>query len=590
MNFDEKLVEIVDKLKDLEKSPLIAYKEKLANLQNWNRSTTFVETRKFVIVARFENYRKLMTKCRHCYLFVYEWNCEKSFKKHFQKTFDCSLVLQLETTKLEISEIIKQIELIEQEAQKKVAKRAEIETIEIAKSTSNFSNIDIFDSTFVCDILKFDLYSKMMKFLQHFQQIQHQYRKSNVLDLLSKCVRNSVFAWFNNQSSFIIIQKFDRDLACAFSIISLESIAKSSIFITNFSSQYHSCVECFAQFFSLSRLLKHIKQKNVCFKVVCKQCEQNFNFKNKFHEHIREHHISKSITSFISSITSKDSNFRVFTSEFMYKIKEKSTIICSFVSFVSFTFFATSRSQIFYFATSTSIFESISSKCSNFSIATLNITSKSMKKLSVNSFTFSTSSSRTFVSKFYFIVDDLIRMFREKFKSFDLHSHQKSRSFSRNSDIFYQSRIIVYFMFAVNQKTSINQISKSSKSKISKQYMFAKSIRFAFALSKKSIFSSYKMTNIFYISLQSKFSSKFSFAWFQFTFTFSFAFSLTFSSFFRSRISDHVCCICFDNFNFRNDSFSYRRSSQLYFSNRRSMKKMKEMISRFETKLKENEK
>ena len=220
-----------------------------------------------------------------------------------------------------------------------------------------------------------------------------------------------------------------------------------------------------------------------------------------------------------------------------------------------------------------------------------------MKKLSVNSFTFSTSSSRTSVSehqKFYLIIDDLIRMFREKFKSFDLRQHQKSfvssqnfdtRSSSQSRSLFmHQSRIIVYFLFAVNQKTSINQISKSSNSKSFQQHTSAKSIRSVFILSEKSTISSYKKTNIFYISLQSKFSSRFSFAWFRFTF------SSTFSSIFRSRISDHVCCICFDHFSSRNDSFSYRRFNQSYFSNRRPMREIKEMISRFEAKLRENEK
>ena len=139
-------------------------------------------------------------------------------------------------------------------------------------------------------------------------------------------------------------------------------------------------------------------------------------------------------------------------------------------------------------------------------------------------------------------------------------------------------------MFAVNQKTSINQNLKNSKSKNFQQFTFAKTIRFV--LFEKSIISLYKKSNIFYISLQSKFSSRFLFAWFRFTFTFSF----TFSSFFRFSISNHVCCICFDHFSFRNDLFNYSNFSQRYFSNRRSMREMKKMISRFETKLKENEK
>ena len=144
----------------------------------------------------------------------------------------------------------------------------------------------------------------------------------------------------------------------------------------------------------------------------------------------------------------------------------------------------------------------------------------------------------------------------------------------------HQSRIISYFLSAVNQKASISQSLKNSNSKSFQQHTLAKSISLCrSALSEKSAFSSYKMTDIFYISLQSRFSSRFSFAWSR----------STFSSFFRSSISDHVCCICFDHFSFRNDSFNYSRSSQRYFSNRRSMREVKEMISRFETKLKENE-
>ena len=269
----------------------------------------------------------------------------------------------------------------------------------------------------------------------------------------------------------------------------------------------------------MTRLLEHTKQAN-CSKVICKHCEQDFNFKNKLHDHIREQHTQKS-------------NLRVFAPESAYKIKKKSTVICSSVSFASFAsliFLATSKS-IFC---SASISESVSSKNSHLSIATLDITSKqtkiaamlitrdfTSKRVKIAAFncslTFSISFSRTLVSKHqksYLIIDDLVHMFREKSKSFDLHSHQKRRSFSRNSDTFYQSRIIVYFLSAVNQKTSISQSLKSSNSKSFQQHTFAKPIRAAFALSKKSIISSYKKSNIFYISLQSRFSflqSRFSF-------------------------------------------------------------------------------
>ena len=64
--------------------------------------------------------------------------------------------------------------------------------IQLSKLT--FKDIDIFDFTLICDILKFDLYNKMINFLQNFQQIQHQYLKSNVLDLLFKYFRKFAFA------------------------------------------------------------------------------------------------------------------------------------------------------------------------------------------------------------------------------------------------------------------------------------------------------------------------------------------------------------------------------------------------------------
>ena len=60
-------------------------------------------------------------------------------------------------------------------------------------------------------------------------------------------------------------------------------------------------------------------------------------------------------------------------------------------------------------------------------------------------------------------------------------------------------QIIVYFKFTINQKSSIDQISKNSKSKISKQHMFAKSIRIVFSkiLFEKSIKSLYKLFHVF---------------------------------------------------------------------------------------------
>ena len=245
--------------------------------------------------------------------------------------------------------------------------------------------------------------------------------------------------------------------------------------------------------------------------------------------------------------------------------------ISSTISIISTTISSkTTSKQIFW----------ISSKRSRFSLFTLEITSKFVKIASTTSllsisFATSTSRFRKSISKFYFTIHDFHRLFAEKFRRFDLRQHQNRRSFSQKFDAnSYQSRIIVYFLFAINQKTSICQNLKNSNWKNFQQFTFAKSFSFcrsAFVLLEKSIFSSYKKSDFFYISLQSRFSflqSRFSFAWFRFTF------SSTFSSFFRFSLSNHVCCICFDLFNFRNDLFDYLRFNQRYSWNRRSMKKI----------------
>ena len=118
----------------------------------------------------------------------------------------------------------------------------------------------------------------------------------------------------------------------------------------------------------------------------------------------------------------------------------------------------------------------------------------------ISDFIFSTTESKR--QKSYFIIDDLIHMSREKFKSIDLSQHQKRRFFSHSIDarsfVTYQFRIIVYFLFAVNQKASISQNLKSQKSKSFQQFTFAKTIRSV--LSKKSIYSSYKLADIFYVN------------------------------------------------------------------------------------------
>ena len=126
-------------------------------------------------------------------------------------------------------------------------------------------------------------------------------------------------------------------------------------------------------------------------------------------------------------------------------------------------------------------------------------------------------------------------MFDENFKKKILLYNQKSQ-FENQMNVFFrnifsnQMRIIFYFKFAINQKTSINKISKNSKSKISKQHMFAKSIRIVLNknLFKKSIKLLYKKFDVFCINL--KFSVDVSFFVFIFFRFFSFFFVFAFVS------------------------------------------------------------
>ena len=83
----------------------------------------------------------------------------------------------------------------------KNAKRIKSKTLKaekVAKSTSTFQDIDILDSILTCENRQF---SEFVKFLQHFQQCQNLYRKSNLLMLLLICLWNFVFdIWFVKQT------------------------------------------------------------------------------------------------------------------------------------------------------------------------------------------------------------------------------------------------------------------------------------------------------------------------------------------------------------------------------------------------------
>ena len=541
---------------------LSTYEKRLTILTNWIWFDTL--SRKTMTIVEFRSiHDEYRAKCMHCSLTVASNRKFESLKKHFQKSFECSFVLQLE----------------------------------ISKSISVAVDIEYFDSTFLCDIQEFDLHHESANFSQHLQNIRINYREEKLLSLLLECFRDFALFWYKQQNEIEIVKDLNEWLEVLITAFSTK-FSKFEIFssvssASRLSFQYHSCLNCFAFFSSLTRLLQHT-QKIVYKKIVCKHCEKIFDSKNKFHEHIRQHHATKKMNKFVSKRNFNRKRNKSSTISSTISKSISSTTITKFSISRSVTFSKRSRNS----SISLVIFATIAlatSKRSHFSLFTFKFTSKFAKTASINLFiSFATFSSRfrKSISKFHFTIHDFHRMFVEKSKSFDLFQHQKHRFFSQSfesrqfdrSNTFYQFRIIIYFLSVINQKTSINQNLKNSNSKNFQQYTFAKSLslyRFVLLiyLSEKSIFSLYKKSSFFYISLQSKFStrfsfqqSRFSFAWFRFIF--SFTFSFTSSSYFRFSFSNHVCCICFDHFNFRNDSFDYSWFNHRYSSNRRSLREI----------------
>ena len=646
------------------------------------------------------NFLRNLQHCQHLYryrkthLLLFLLNClNDSIFKWFQKQshFDNLHIFSTILTNVFSSQQQRRKARVRKRANRKVAKKI----VKDAKSTSKLQNIDIFDST-SCNESKFELYSEVANFLQSLQQCQHQYRKSDLLNLLSKCLCDFAFEWFKTQSEFISLKRINRTLAKTFSKVSLRRVSSRSSnlqlctlvaisksmknasnqqvvqmickickqsfnfnkklyehirnhealklvknsslsinavnlvceiekksFVTHVSSassarsqnsifesatafrsvtllkrsilssftldvvsirmkneslqcssissqnsiqddveidtqkssaisssllisttnftckiterpatcrhckqtfkfkellrkhkreqhakkfvisssllshalnsmceaEKKSAIACSSssqkssifsatsrslvtdtrislqlvssKFSSLSIATSKITSKDtkitsnsriVCARAICKRCKQNFNFNNKLHEHIRQHHARKSV---------KNSDFRVSTFESAYKIAKKSTIICSLTSqFASSILFATSRNQIFE---SETFFKTIiSSKRSSFTLATNKNTSKSMKKLLVNcsltsSLSFFRISVRNFhefhIRKSHLIVNDLSRMFHEKFKSFDLRQHHNRRLSSQSLDIrqsHFSSSLIKFHLIIEN--------------------------------------------------------------------------------------------------------------------------------------------
>ena len=253
------------------------------------------------------------------------------------KTFSSSKSVMIQSTlKFEVSKF------------KKTSK-----TEQIVKSTSTLQNIDIFDSTLTFDEFEFDLYKEVASFLQYLQQCQHLYRKSDLLNLLSKCLCDFAFEWFKTQSEFISLKRFNRVLTKAFSKTFLRRVSSR-----NSNLQINTLDD-------ISESMKNASNQQIV-QMNCKICKQNFNFNEKLYEHIRKHEALKLV---------KNSSLSINAVNLVCEIEKR-----SFASQKSHDSFTRSQKSIFESAVA---FEAVTLlKRSTLQSLALETTSESTKRLS----------------------------------------------------------------------------------------------------------------------------------------------------------------------------------------------------------------
>ena len=283
------------------------------------------------------------------------------------------------------------------------------------------------------------------------QSIRINYREEKLLALLSECLRDFALIWYKQQCEIeveIVKKNLSEWLEVLITVFSAKSLSEFEVYVSNssvsrFSSQYHFCLNCFAFFSFLIRLLQH-NQSTICKKVVCKHCERIFESNNKLHEHVRQHHAKKivkvaskrsfnrekdKISSIIllttSSISFKTTKISISKSVTLSERSRNASLTFSFISFKAST--SMLRDSV------------TSSKRSNLSLFTSKLISKRVKTASTTCslISFATFSMlRISKSKFYLIINNFHRMFHEKSRSFDLSQHQNRRAFSQTLESY----------------------------------------------------------------------------------------------------------------------------------------------------------
>ena len=95
-----------------------------------------------------------------------------------------------------------------------------------------FANFDIFNSIRFHQNLKKKRFNQIIIFIQHFEQCQHLYCESKLLEWMKIIFCNFVDIWFKNQSNFIFLHDFDIFLTKTFftSIFNTMFVLSFSIF------------------------------------------------------------------------------------------------------------------------------------------------------------------------------------------------------------------------------------------------------------------------------------------------------------------------------------------------------------------------
>ena len=240
------------------------------------------------------------------------------------------------------------------------------------------------------------------------------------------------------------------------------------------------------------------KQEEVRLTIfACKRCFVKYFNNIKFHEHIRDHHAKKSKSVVSNSITFSSISFHsiIFLLDTSNQVFISTTSSQSIVALSSTSFFLSFQSIIVLSNFSSNILSSVSSNRSLLSnFASEFVFKRSESASSIFSQKFVTMRSTSLFksifktsSKFYLTIDDLFRMFVEKFKSIDLQQHQKhqfsSRVFDTSKRDLMKMRIIFYFL----------SISKSTKFEIftSMYDSIKQSIRVSFSRSSYYSFRSF---------------------------------------------------------------------------------------------------